>query len=125
MARERRRAAQRPVTVYDNDATLITAVPSEEPIEPVRSASVGMAGCVDIPLVDVIDSLASYSSVGTLYAEEKADKAGKCLLCGDKTNYKFRKICVNCMKKYGNEIYDLAREATDNGHTAITLDLVD
>ena len=128
MARERRRAAQRPVTVYDNDATLITAVPSEEPIEPARSASVGIAGGVDIPLVDVIDGFASYIVTmpkSRWLQSEKDDKPGTCSICKKRTTYRGRKICGDCMDKYADEIYDLSREAAENGHTAITLDLVD
>lgn len=121
MARDRRRT--RPTEIYNNDATVITATPAEETPEPVVQRRSVAASSIEIPLVAVIDTLASYVSKPKWFERELADRPGQCLICKKATMCKIRKICADCMNKYSGEIYDLASEAVENGQTSITLNV--
>lgn len=121
MARDRRRT--RSTEIYNNDATVITATPAEETSAPVVQRRSIAASSIEIPLGDVIDTLASYVSKPKWFERELADRPGTCLICRKATMCKIRKICADCMNKYSGEIYDLAIEAVENGQTSITLNV--
>lgn len=121
MARDRRRT--RPTEIYNNDATVITATPAEETHEPVVQRRSVSTSNIEIPVTDVIDTLASYVSKPKWFERELSDRPGKCLICKKATMCKIRKICADCMNKYSGEIYDLASEAVENGQTSITLNV--
>lgn len=97
MARDRRRI------VYNDDATLITedntSKHDEESFDRVYTKN------VELGLDDVIGTYASY-------AQFKFDKGGEsdgtCAVCGDHTAYPVRKLCVKCMKKYSEQLFDVA-----------------
>lgn len=122
MARDRRRI------IYDNDATVITeSIGNEENNSTTdslhRSAKrSAFIENVTMSVSDVVDTFASYASVPRWFIDYKAEKLGECNICHRDTAYRFRRICVDCMDKYGDTIFDLARNASDNGETTITFE---
>lgn len=135
MARDRRRGtatANREEVRYDHDGTVIIAKPSEEEENPVttpivnqrpsRRVAESVNQSTTLPVVDVIDAFASYTSVPRWYKYEKSDKPGVCSICKKPTMCRIRKICGDCMDKYSDLILELAKEAVENGRSTISLD---
>lgn len=118
MARDRRGRI-----VYNNDATVIEETPNVEVkqrpdvVAPRRAT----ARNVEIHIEDVVDALASY----TPFNVEKGSGDGKCLICNTKTQYPIRKICVNCMKRFSDQIHQNAVDAVERGDMSITLNTVE
>lgn len=65
-----------------------------------------------IKVEDVIDTFAGY--LPTQFNFMPRD-GGQCLLCGKETISSMRKICVDCLKKRGKEIYQKARNFAEIG----------
>ena len=71
-----------------------------------------------IDVADVLDTLMGYINP---YFGIGADVGGNtCKLCGEPTNSEPRKLCVDCMKEYGLDIYRAAVDAVKDGKVTFT-----
>ncbi len=121
MARDRR---IRPTTIYDNDATVITETPSnsssaDSTMPNVRSRR-GTVRNIEIPVVDAFDTIATYLPQNVSVFRDNSSTCN-CMICNNETAYFNRKICFDCMKKYGERICSLAHDSIESGNSTITL----
>lgn len=62
-----------------------------------------------LPMKDMVETLDSYQL--PMFTENKSEKGGsECLICGKKTSYDNRHICVNCWSKYNKKIIEKIKE---------------
>lgn len=116
MARDRRRI------IYENDGTKIEEIPSSQEVRTETVAPISVSErIVDVDASKVFEAFASY----TPFNIGKDELNGECCICGTETQFISRKICVNCMKKYGEQIYDKAIVASDRGERSILLNVFD
>lgn len=102
--------------LYDDDATVVEQVTVSDGVSAIKRGGED----VTIPVSDVLDALAGFV-VPTVSFFSDGGKSGKCVICGAKTSKGIRKICVGCMKEYGEEIYNKAKTAAGNGEKEIRL----
>lgn len=93
------------ITIYDDDGILVEQTPVNDIIETVSKVKrVARFENLtkEITAKDLIGTLAGYMSprFGVNKAE---DGAGECVICGAKTQYTKRKMCVDCIENYGVE----------------------
>lgn len=113
MARDRRRI------VYDQDGTVITETPSVSEnvsVQKVRRNSTN----VEIPVLDAIDTLAAYL-LPRFKVEKSPDNPGTCYICGKSTAYQIRHICVDCMDRVSDDLYQKTKAAVEAKETNIIL----
>lgn len=100
--------------IFDSDGTTVEEVVS---VKPKKKPGLEVNTNVDsnekknIKVEDVIDSFAGYLP-STVNFMPKDD--GECLICGQKTTSSMRKICFDCIKKYGEELYAKSKHAAKN-----------
>lgn len=118
MARKSRR-------IYDNDGTVIEAVetPSVNEAAPMSDTmsvfKSQRSGNTSIPLVDVLENFAAYMLPNFRFLS--STEKGTCLICGKETSMFSRKLCGDCMKENGERLYNLARQAIENGEKEVTV----
>ncbi len=101
--------------IYDDGYTTVTASPgSGEPVQPPEPPFEAQP----VSVVDMLDTLAGYV-IPVINMGATTEGNGQCLLCGKKTAYKMRKLCVDCMNTYGKSYYEKAKIAIENGDTMI------
>lgn len=108
--------------IFDDDGIVIESKPAEEKKESVYSVkSAKSAGRkTEINVADVLDAYAGYMPQ-RFGMNDASLGAGECVICGGKTQYTTRKICVPCLDKYGKEIYKNAKEAIENSQISFEL----
>ena len=102
-------------TIYDNDGTTVT-----ETVGASDGATVFKSGeGTHFDVSDVLDTFAGY--LLPRFKIEKQSGSGKCMICGKDTAYPVRKVCVDCMDKYSDDLYQQSKEASSNGNTGFEL----
>lgn len=111
-------------TIYDNDGTTIIEGEVEQTTELQATKQKAMNDESNFPseiqTLDVLDAMVSYVPPRFSLLKQ-GEGAGQCVLCGKQTTYYKRKICLDCMEKYGEDLYDKAKEAIENGKAVIEL----
>lgn len=111
MARDRRR------TIYNHDAASVEeTVSMNDEMKVVRKE-----GPKTVQVSDVIETYPTY--FGNYEFEPDAlDKStfGECIICGEKTSKKSRKVCIKCIKAYKNDLYDGMQKAISSGESSFT-----
>lgn len=116
MAKRNRAAAiENQEVIYDDGYTSVVKTdngtapvpPPDTPFEP-----------KPVSVVDMLDTLAGYV-IPVINMGTGTNEKGECLLCGKSTAYEKRKLCVDCMQKYGKSYYERAKVAVENGETVI------
>lgn len=113
MARDRRRI------IYDQDGTIVTETPSASVNAPVQKSRSNNTN-VEIPVLDAIDTLAAYL-LPRFKVEKSADNPGTCYICGKNTAYQMRHLCVDCMDRVSDDLYQKTRAAVEAKETSIIL----
>lgn len=67
-----------------------------------------------ISVLDVFDSFAGYLPPQANFMP--SDNGTNCILCGKQTSSSMRKICFDCMKTKGKELYKKSKKAIENGN---------
>lgn len=105
--------------IFNDDATLIIQQePDNATLSEPGQARKERINNKSIEVLDVLDTIAGYI-MPTFYMVPDSEEPGECLLCGKRTAYKMRKLCVDCMKEHSREYYEKARAAIENGETII------
>lgn len=107
--------------IFDDDATVIIQR-DEMPTHTERKMIQKQAEKFNEPIsvVDVLDTIAGYV-MPSFYMVPDSEESGQCLLCGKRTAYKMRKLCVDCMKEHSREYYEKARAAIQAGEDTIRM----
>lgn len=111
-------------TIYDKDCTTVFASEVDQTTEldvaKQKATDDESSFPSEIQTLDVLDAMVSYVPPRFSLLKQ-GEGAGQCVLCGKQTTYYKRKICLDCMEKYGEDLYDKAKEAIENGKTVIEL----
>lgn len=63
----------------------------------------------------------AYSYQLPMFSENKSENGGsQCVACGKKTSYDNRHVCVDCWKKYSNEIFDTMKNQLSKTEISIS-----
>lgn len=113
--------------IYDEDNVEIEVTPASEQLAVSEEAEVFKTSSktnkkknATISVGDVFDAFASYINPKFSVIEANTG-SGKCVICGKDTAYSIRKICVDCMETYSEQIYEKAKDAIANGEVEIKL----
>lgn len=66
-----------------------------------------------IKVEDIIDTFAGYLPAQANFMPKDG---GECLLCGKETTSSMRKICFDCLKNKGKELYQKAKKSSEMGN---------
>lgn len=66
-----------------------------------------------IKVEDIIDTFAGYLPSQANFMPKDG---GECLICGKETTSSMRKICFDCLQRHGDELYNKAKNAIENGN---------
>lgn len=108
--------------IYDDNATMVIrqeteAVPMQDEMTVIKqTANVPMPD--KIAVTDILDTMTGFV-IPRFNLVKDSDGSGECLVCGKRTAYKMRKLCVDCMEKHGKVFYEKARNAIENGEKFI------
>ena len=113
--------------IYDNDATVIEisdGAPMTETTSITETASTFKTNMLSgsgksIPVVLVLENMAGYMMPNFRFVNT-AEK-GTCLICGKETSMSARRLCGDCMRECGERLYNLARQAIDEGEKEVTI----
>lgn len=109
--------ARKSQVIYDDDATVVERVTGADEVSVIKSDDLKEAA---ISVSDVLDALAGYVTP-TVVAFADGGKSGQCVVCGAKTSKGIRKLCVDCMRAYGEAFYTKAKEAVESGKEEVSL----
>ena len=115
-------ATKRNKKIYDDGAILVEQTYPADDVEVVskKTRSAPMSDTKTINVSDVFDTYAGYIPQ-RFGMNDGAEDSGECIICGAKTQYPLRKICVPCLEKYGHEIYENAKNCIDEGESDFEL----
>lgn len=104
--------------IFDDDAVVVEKVEVEKKDEPVAEKETMKANVEPntIMVEDVLDSFAGYlpNRLGSLVIPGD----GECMICGAHTISPMRKVCVDCMVKYGEKLYNKAKHMLEVGEVS-------
>lgn len=111
-------ATKRNKKIFDDGAILVEQTYQTDVVEVVskKMRSAPMSETKTINVADVFDTYAGYIPQ-RFGMNDGADDSGECIICGAKTQYPLRKICVPCLEKYGKEIFDKAKNCVEDGES--------
>lgn len=123
--------------IYDNDGTVVTA---SEDIGTIGNSMNDVFSANDtasivyksagqnttdnnemknISVVDVLDTLAGYAMPDFRFVN--TSEKGTCMICGKQTSMYARKLCGDCMKHSGERLYNLAKQAIEDGEKEVKI----
>lgn len=108
-------------TIYENDGTKVMV--NDESVMAKDTMSVQKAPAKlpqEIDTVDFFDAMVGYT-MPRFNLNLDVDEEGECVICGKKTAYAKRKLCVDCMEKYAVDLYPKAKAAIQTGKYTIKL----
>lgn len=114
MARDRRRVR------YDEDAAMVTESMSvSDDISVEKHSGEG----VTVLAADVLETYASYFAPPEFKPDvvKNNNDSGICVMCGNSTAFASRKICLECIKKYRNIMFDGAQQAITDKNSEFTV----
>lgn len=117
-------AVKRNKKIYDDGSVMVEQTYTDDSATVVskkmRSAPVGETKMINV--TDVFDTYAGYIPQ-RFGMNDGAEDSGECIICGAKTQYPLRKICVPCLEKYGREIFKKCKESIENGESYFELNV--
>lgn len=108
-------------TLYDNDGTVVidtTGISDEVSVE--QSVGDNSAAHTTYTVNDALDTLASYL-LPRFPIDKSREESGVCKVCGKQTSFPIRKMCVECMEKYSQKLYENAKTAVSEGNSDFDL----
>lgn len=110
---------KKPVTIYDDDGVLVEQTFSDNNVAVMKNEKSNLPFYMgmDVSVNDVIDTFAAYM-LPRFNVNNPEEGPGECVLCGAKTLFKKRKICVDCLEKHGVEnLLNKVQDVLDGGNT--------
>lgn len=113
-------------TIYDKDATLVIendekvtndATPMSDTMKVFRNE--GTMEMATVSVLDVLETMAGYVMPDFRFVG--SGEKGTCLICGKQTSMSSRKLCGDCMKQSGLKLYQLAKQAIENGEKEVKI----
>lgn len=114
---------KRAVTLYEDDGVLVEQTYATDSVEVMKtSRAMAMQNVSkEIKASDLIETLAAYT-LPKFGINSVDDGAGECVICGAKTQYRKRKMCVDCIDRYGaSDLLEKLKYAID-GDSTVYLD---
>lgn len=115
-------ATKRNRKIYDDGAVMVEQTYADDSATVVskkmRSAPVSENKTINV--TDVFETYAGYIPQ-RFGMNDGAEDNGECIICGAKTQYPLRKICVPCLEKYGKEIFEKCKESIESGESYFEL----
>lgn len=114
-------------TIYDKDATLVIENNEQETndvahmsdsMKVFRDEATSME-MTSVSVSDVLETMAGYVMPDFRFVG--SGEKGTCLICGKQTSMASRKLCGDCMKKSGSRLYQLAKQAIENGEKEVKI----
>lgn len=97
--------------IYDNDCIMVEQTDAVDKVEVVsRTEPTEVKTDKTLYKDDVISAFAGYLIPQLNFMEQGE---GTCVICGVTTNSPMRTICMDCMKKYKGELYDVLMDSAD------------
>lgn len=98
--------------IFDEDATFVEEVevitsPQNKPNQDETTHN-----RKELSAADILDTFAGYLPVQANFMP--AD-GGQCLICGQQTSGSMRKLCFDCLKSNGKELYRKAKKSLESG----------
>lgn len=115
-------ATKRNKKIFDDGAILVEQTYPTDDVAVVskKTRSVSMGGTKTINVTDVLDTYAGYIPQ-RFGMNDGAEDSGECIICGAKTQYPLRKICVPCLEKYGDGLYEACKLCIENGEDSFSI----
>lgn len=113
-------------TIYEKDATLVIennekgtndVAPMSDTMNVFRNE--GTTEMTSVSVSDVLETMAGYVMPDFRFVG--SGEKGTCLICGKQTSMASRKLCGDCMKKSGSRLYQLAKQAIENGEKEVKI----
>lgn len=115
-------ATKRNKKIFDDGAIIVEQTYPNDDVEVVskKMRSSTMNGTKTINVADVLDTYAGYIPQ-RFGMNDGAEDSGECIICGSKTQYPLRRICVPCLEKYGRDILKKCKESIESGESYFEL----
>lgn len=114
-------------TIYDKDATLVIennekgtndVAPMSDTMNVFRNEATSME-MTSVSVSDVLETMAGYVMPDFRFVG--SGEKGTCFICGKQTSMSARKLCGDCMKQSGSRLYQLAKQAIENGEKEVKI----
>lgn len=117
-------ATKRNKKIFDDGAILVEQTYPTDDVEVVskKTRSAPMSETKTINVVDVLDTYAGYIPQ-RFGMNDGAEDSGECIICGAKTQYPLRKVCVPCLEKYGRDVYEKCKGSIESGESYFELNV--